>query len=412
MRCAIVEVVGSGGKGHPSATVTLEPFAADGLGDLIVVALNGARTHRRMIMREDAVVLGRGAAADMVIDAPSLSRRHAELRCGSAGVTLTDLGSSNGTFVGGRRLSKGRSVPLSIRQPARLGSVVVVVVREDDPAGVVPTGADAFFEPAFAHAHRDEVVLIVGEAGAGKRRAAATIHRNSVRRAKPLVFVDCERSAAAMERTLYGNQTACGVLDEASGGTIVLRTVDRFPRGALGLLHDLIERRRGSARILALSQLTSAAMSRLGRLDRSLIHQLSSRVLEVPPLRERMEELQPAAEAFLRAIADERGGPIPEVDPPVWARLQSHPWPGNFTELRSVLKAAVDRCGTDPLRVEHLTMLGAQQPVDGERERIERALRECAGNQTHAARMLGISRRTLLNRLDEYGIARPRKRSL
>src|SRR5262249_37987297 len=140
------------------------------------------------------------------------------------------------------------------------------------------------------------------------------------------------------------------------------------------------------------------------------------------PLRERRAEIQPLAEMFVAEFARNAAlSAAPTLSEEAVAALQRYSWPGNIRELRNAMERAVVLCGSGPLRAEHPAVergrafVPATAPEmapprgDGERARIEEALAQCGGSQVRAAKLLGISRRTLVNRLNQLDIARPRK---
>jgi len=186
-----------------------------------------------------------------------------------------------------------------------------------------------------------------------------------------------------------------------------------------------------------------------GGFRRDLYFRLNGITIPVPPLRERPSEIAPLAAHFLELAAKRANRPAPRMSSDVFPILTTHSWPGNIRELRNVMDRAVALCSGDLLRPAHvlldppmpastreppmvspqaMTPIGSQVTgfpplspdrmgrlmrldADTERKLIEEALEHAAGNQGKAAAILGISRRTLINRLDEYGIARPRKRT-
>ncbi|HTQ03930.1 MAG TPA: sigma 54-interacting transcriptional regulator [Polyangiaceae bacterium] len=204
-----------------------------------------------------------------------------------------------------------------------------------------------------------------------------------------------------------------------------------------------------------------------GRFREDLYYRLNGVSLVVPPLRERAEEIRPLAQAFVAECAKQAGRAVPRLSSGAFAVLERYAWPGNVRELRNVMERAVMLTQSDVIDLVHLPLerLGRTLPPgrsseqtlypkaatpsqgvpfsgpdtvpdvaavrpgaysfapgverstsarpdaeDGERERILRALEQCAGNQTHAARMLGVSRRTLISRIERYNLPRPRKR--
>ncbi|HEY5924960.1 MAG TPA: helix-turn-helix domain-containing protein, partial [Kofleriaceae bacterium] len=146
--------------------------------------------------------------------------------------------------------------------------------------------------------------------------------------------------------------------------------------------------------------------------------------LVIPPLRERPLEIRPLAQRFLQRAARRHELPVPNIVAEAEAWIASHAWPGNVRELRHVMERALLLAGSEPIDLTHLpttrrevTPPAAREvlpaaptgPVDSDRARTLDALDRCHGNQTRAARMLGIARSTLLKRLDLYNVPRPRK---
>jgi DNA-binding NtrC family response regulator len=189
-------------------------------------------------------------------------------------------------------------------------------------------------------------------------------------------------------------------------------------------------------RFLAATHKDLAAEVDAGRFRRDLYFRLAGATFTIPPLRERKDEVLPLAEQYVASASGPLGRHFVLADD-AKAWLAQHDWPGNIRELRNACERAVLLAPGSVIEKGHLTieepkrppgrfrspttpppgMLPSDMPTqvratvaELEKQRILEALDKCAGNQTRAAEMLGISRRTLINRLDEYGIARPRKR--
>jgi transcriptional regulator of acetoin/glycerol metabolism len=157
----------------------------------------------------------------------------------------------------------------------------------------------------------------------------------------------------------------------------------------------------------------AAAVER-GAFRRDLYFRLNGISIVVPPLRERTDEIAALAELFIGEACERfRRGRLPRLSEEALERLRAHAWPGNVRELRSALERAVLFCPGDLITTDHLPDFAGHTPgappAGGERDKLLEALSACAGNQTRAARLLGISRNTLLARLDRYGLPRPRK---
>jgi DNA-binding NtrC family response regulator len=152
-----------------------------------------------------------------------------------------------------------------------------------------------------------------------------------------------------------------------------------------------------------------------------LYYRLNGISLVIPPLRQRVGEIEELARRFVEESSQRaERDTVPTISPEAMSWLKSHNWPGNIRELQNALERAVLLCNGPEITLEHLPPMtggvstgktGDHRAIDPdpERQRILEALEKCAGNQTRAARLLGISRNTLLARLDAYGIARPRK---
>ncbi|MBI3178097.1 MAG: sigma-54-dependent Fis family transcriptional regulator [Deltaproteobacteria bacterium] len=262
-------------------------------------------------------------------------------------------------------------------------------------------------------------VLIEGESGTGKKTLAHSLHRRSQRAARPLFPFDCSVVTAD------GNGWAERTFASAGGGTVLLDRVDKLPLAAQTSLKRYIEdgEPRGAAmpRFVSTSERDLDAEVQPGRFRADLYYLLAGVTLKVPPLRLRRLEIPVLAQIYAARARARVGLPAPEITDQALDLMESHSWPGNIPELRNVMERAVLLAGDAPIDVAHLPVeqLRAHAPrvagdlrrdlADEEKLRIVAALAQCGGNQTRAAKLLGMPRRTLVSRLDEYGIARPRR---
>jgi two-component system response regulator AtoC len=285
----------------------------------------------------------------------------------------------------------------------------------------------------------DIPVLILGETGAGKEVLARTVHEWSRRAARPLVGINCAALTDSLFGSeLYGHERGAftgaveakpGLLETAPGGTVFLDEIGELSLAMQVKLLRVIETREvtrvGGVRprkldvrfIAATNRDLPAEVSR-GAFRSDLYYRLNGITLTVPPLRDRPRDIVPLARAFAAEQARAMGRPPPELSPAALDALAADGWPGNIRELRNVVQRAVVLCDATILR-EHLpdgfprpTPADAPPPAGApadERARILAALAACGGNQSRAARQLGISRKVLIARLDSYGVARPRK---
>ncbi|HEY2514967.1 MAG TPA: sigma-54 dependent transcriptional regulator [Polyangiaceae bacterium] len=302
-------------------------------------------------------------------------------------------------------------------------------------------------------------VLVLGETGVGKEVIGERIHRSSRRADGPLVKLNCASlTETVVESELFGHEKGAftgavtrrvGVFESADGGTLFLDELGELSlRTQAKLLRTLesgelvpvggCRARRVDVRIVGATHRDLEQLVAEGLFREDLYFRLGGAILRIPPLRQRTSEIVPLAESFADRAARRSGIPTPRLTQPACDRLLAHDWPGNVRELRLVMERAVilarggsvtpahlDFCGRRPaLRVlEPVSPACPEPPPSGElpiamrdqvktfeRERILAALQQTGGNQTRAACLLGISRRTLTNKLNRYGLERPRKR--
>jgi DNA-binding NtrC family response regulator len=410
---------------------------------------------------QGALSVGRGRSADVRIEHPSISRRHARLHVTTDDVTIEDLGSANGISVGANRLSPGTPARLPAGAVVGLGAAMLVLqsgtpeIEEEPPTVAGGIGATHSKDPAMERLNQlVELVsksmisvLLRGETGVGKEVMAIRIHELSTRSSQPLVKLNCAALPdALLESELFGyergaftgaNQSKTGLLEAGQGGTVFLDEVGDMPLATQAKLLRAIEARE----VLRLGALkprpidvrfvaaTNRDLEQLvggGQFRADLYFRLNGISIVIPPLRDRKKEIPEFVERLVRDACEKMGRVTLGVAPATLKKLEQHPWPGNIRELRNVIDRAVVLCADETIQPEHVILgdgsLGISAPpaprLDpatradpaAEREAILRALQRCNGNQTQAAGLLGISRRTLLYRLDSYGIPRPRKR--
>ena len=358
----------------------------------------------------------------------------------------------------GRRLAAGltgagvavASYPADGRHAGALVARACARLRGDDDAADddrdAPGALDEAMRRVYALAERAAAgtinVLILGETGAGKEVLARRIHRLSPRAGRPFVCVNCAAlSEALLESELFGHERGAftgaaqakpGLLETAPGGTVFLDEVGELPAALQAKLLRVIETKEivrvGSVRPRPIDVRFVAATNRdleaevaAGGFRRDLYFRLNGMTLTVPPLRERPGELRALCASFIADLAPSRR-PRPALTPEALRLLERYAWPGNVRELRNVIERALLLAPGREITEEHLPVGTLTAPVlpapappveeagaGGERARILEALAACAGNQSRAARRLGISRKVLIARLDEYGVVRPRK---
>ncbi|MEP6859017.1 MAG: sigma 54-interacting transcriptional regulator [Deltaproteobacteria bacterium] len=394
----------------------------------------------------DEITIGRAPECEVVIENSAFSRRHARL-CLAPELTIEDLSSRNGTRVRGQRLEPGRRLALAVGEAFQIGQFHFVVARARSNAALgtaseraaslrvtdpTPAAASSFVRELAASALS---ILVLGETGVGKEVLAQTIHDLSNRRGA-FVRANCAAMAPSLiESELFGHEKSAftgaserrvGLLEAAQGGTFFLDEVGDLPEAIQVKLLRAIEAREitrvGAVTPIALDVRFVAATNRdlaaeveAGRFRRDLFYRLDGVTLVIPPLREHRERIGPLALQFL---ASAKAGAPQALDAELFARLVAHDWPGNVRELKAVLERAVVLAGGGSVTVRHVAITAmtkpsataeAASPDANERQRIVDALEACAGNQTRAAKMLGISRATLVTKLGIHRIQRPRK---
>jgi DNA-binding NtrC family response regulator len=281
-------------------------------------------------------------------------------------------------------------------------------------------------------------VLILGETGVGKEVLAEAVHRSSPRRDAPYLRLNCAALTDSLfESELFGYKKGAftgavadkpGLLETADGGTVFLDEVGELSPAAqvklLRVLEDKKVLRVGALEARDVDVRFVAATNRDLENDpgfrTDLFYRIAGVTLAIPPLRSRPTEIPLLAEAFTaRAAADLGLARTPPISSEAMALLTGYSWPGNIRELRNVMERAVLLCTSDSITPAHLpvdkiTTSYTEPPRpapsgNDERSKILGALEQTGGNQTEAAKILGISRRTLAKRMETHRIPRPRK---
>jgi DNA-binding NtrC family response regulator len=420
------------------------PLRSAGRLVLTVVADAGAFTCA--LPAEGELAIGRARDCELFVDDAKLSRRHALVRVrAGAEVEIVDLGSSNGTRVRGERLEPNVPVRLRAGDAAALGTTMLVL-RETVASETIasPRAADfvglAELRPLLERIAASDInVLITGETGVGKEVVARAIHGLSPRAKEPLVCVNCAAlSATLLESELFGHERGAftgalaaktGLLEAAGRGTVFLDEIGEMPFDLQAKLLRVLEQREvvrvGAvharpifARFLAATNRDLEGEGTEKTFRRDLFFRLNGITVAVPPLRARRAEIEALARHFVGEACARASRAAPRIAPDVLTKLGLYDWPGNVRELKNSLERALVLCDRQ-LEVEHLpekVRLAGKAPslpaleTSDERARIVAALDECAGNQTQAARLLGMPLRTFVTRLDAFGIKRPRKR--
>lgn len=284
-------------------------------------------------------------------------------------------------------------------------------------------------------------VLITGQSGVGKEVFAATMHRRSARASGPMVKLNCGAFPANMiESEIFGYMKGAftgavaafpGMLSEAHGGTLFLDEVTELPIDLqtrfLRVLQEREFRPLGSTktqpadfRLIAACNVPPAQAVQDGRLRQDLYFRLKTFEIEIPPLRERREDIPKLTDTFMRRFSKQLAKPVPQLSADVLELLRSYPWPGNVRELQNAIEHALVLCDgpiltpqffpreiqrPDLMPAPSLAGSGPQTLGNMEREALLDALRRASGNKKRAAELLGIHRPTLYAKLKRFGIA-------
>jgi DNA-binding NtrC family response regulator len=289
-------------------------------------------------------------------------------------------------------------------------------------------------------------VLITGESGTGKELAARAIHSLSPRRSHPFVAINCAAMPdTLMESELFGHEKGAftgaverrqGCFELAQSGTLLLDEIGDMPATTqaklLRVLEDGRVRRLGGkteiqldVRVLASTNSPLDAHIKEGKFREDLYYRLNVFPIALPPLREHKEDIPVLSQAILEVLNKKHGAKVTELSPSVLDRFHSYDWPGNIRELRNVVERAVILAGEGTIDLNHLLpgFAGTPAPAplaseisanelripvgqtieQAERALIEMTLQYTKNNRTRTAEILGISQKTLFNKLKEYG---------
>jgi diguanylate cyclase (GGDEF)-like protein len=349
----------------------------------------------------------------------------------------------------GELLSRAQAALRAARIGGR-GDFLATPPEEPAPAQSDVVVGDPQMERVFALARRvadtSITVLICGETGVGKEVVAEAVHQASSRKRKRFVRLNCASiPETLLESELFGHERGAftgadrrkiGYFEAADGGTIFLDEIGEISAGLQAKLLRVLEEHKftrvgGTEEIEVDTRVVCATNRDLeddvhrGRFREDLFFRVSAFTIVVPPLRDRPGEIALLADRFLTQTARDLGVPQPLLSPDALALLSRYAWPGNVRELRNAIERAMVLQTSGVIEVEHMPdrlrdsgfpvgplaplHLGdgvdvREQIADIERGTIVAALEACDGNQTRAARKLGLSRRALIYKLEKYGL--------
>jgi DNA-binding NtrC family response regulator len=291
-------------------------------------------------------------------------------------------------------------------------------------------------------AQTDADILVEAESGTGKELLARFIHEASHRREKPFIAVNCAAVPEhLLESELFGHVRGAftgatvaksGKFELANDGTLLLDEIGEMPLELqpklLRVLQEREVERLGDTRtipvnirIIATTNVSLQGMVEQGRFRADLYYRLNVIPLSLPPLRERQDDIPVLGEYFAAKFAKQAGRPAPTLHPDFLNGLKQHAWPGNARELSNFIRRVVTMNSDNNIGPEHLapefsrppvvksfpvhSVLQAGTPIrELERQLLETTLQLTGGNRTHAAEMLGISLRTIRNKIREFGL--------
>ncbi len=398
------------------------------LRSLKILRLDGPDAGSAQTFTVPRITVGRSRACHMIVADPSVSALHFELRIRGETVELRDLQSTNGTHLGERRvfhieLHRGDrftagDVGFELLEAAEVEVPVSADDRFEELWGSSPVIREVFAQlDALASATMN--VLLTGETGTGKEVAARSLHQRS-KRAGALVVLDCANLAPhALEAGF----------DDA-GGTVLLDELSELPLDQQPRLLRMLDRRgarRGDGhalpsdvRVVASTRADLPKLVATQRFREDLYFRIAQAVVELPPLRERGEDIELLAAHFVAEQAGLGGGHPLDLADDARVALREHRWPGNVRELRNVIQRAVHVARGPRIRAADLALrdygnsMGLEEllalpyreaHMALDRYYLRRIMAETRGNITRAAERLGTSRRALrerLKRLDLY----------
>ena len=422
-----------------------------------LLSVSGPLIGKEFIVNSENFTLGSGANNDLVIDDVTVSRRHCEISLTTDGYCIRDLGSTNGTYVQGVKI---QGAFLGTGTEFQLGETRLVFCplqeRQEFKLSPSPSfgrlyGQSAAMRHVFYlaehYAQTDSTILIEGETGTGKEVLAEAIHKNSRRRDKPFIVIDCASLARELVASeLFGHAKGAftgaitdrtGAFEAAEGGTVFLDEIgDLAPELQPQLLRVLEKRevkrvgsnsvRRINVRILSATNRKLQHEVNEGRFREDLFFRLSILTIQIPPLRKRLDDVDVLAKRFLQEFLRQPNeeDPLPIAEQSI-RTLRRHSWPGNVRELRNVIEIAAlseqrpinlaaflyqnngsgSGHGLERINSERPFKILKQELIqEFEQTYIADLLRRCKGNVSQGAKQAGIERAYLQRLVRKYGM--------
>ncbi len=410
--------------------------------------VRAAGRERTVPVTASGVAVGKDPGCEVRLEDTWVSSRHLRIEPGAGTWIVRDLGSTNGTFIAGARVSRAE-LPFGV--PVRIGDAEVVLEPREAPEPIQPATFEGMIsrDPAMRQVFdlvervgaSEAAVAILGETGTGKELVARALHARSPRRDGPFIPVNCSAIAESLiESELFGHEKGAfsgaerlrkGAFEEADRGTIFLDEVGELPLDLQPKLLRVLElgevKRVGSSRpitvdvrIVAATHRDLRAQVRAGKFREDLYYRLCVVPITVPPLRRRRGDVRPLAEAFLDRASPR--GVLLHWAPGAMEKLEKYDWPGNVRQLRNVVQRALLFRGeglTVPASAVTFEDTRSSAPEGGdddvlyvrglsmeeiEREAIRLSLRRNEGKRSLVVKELGIAKSTVLKRIGQWGM--------
>jgi DNA-binding NtrC family response regulator len=414
----------------------------------------GASVTQAETVEQALAVLRSGRGADLIMVDVGLDIRELATRLESERihVPIVACGVTNNARAAVDAIHAGAKEYIPLPPDPDLIAAVLAAVADDTREMIYRDAAmEQVVKLAQQVAGSDASVLITGESGTGKEVLARFVHNRSQRAKKPFITVNCAAIPEnLLESELFGHEKGAftgalarriGKFEEATGGTLLLDEISEMdPRLQAKLLRAIQERvidRVGGTkpvpvdiRIIATSNRNLTEAVREGKFREDLLFRLNVVNLKIPPLRERPADIAELSTYFIRKYSEANGLPARQLSAEAKRALNLNRWPGNVRELENTLHRAVLLCAGPEIGLDGIVMpdgskldssrgtgaaahaaqaaeqvtrnLVGRTVAEVERDLILETLKHCLGNRTHAANILGISIRTLRNKLNEY----------
>lgn len=451
------------GKGEKPTNTIMIPSSSDGTKLLVrktkLLVISGPLQGSEFVIGKEDFTIGSGKQNDLSIDDSTVSKRHCEITVEENGYKITDLDSTNGTFVQGVRISSAFLNPGSEFQIGKTHIVFCPLMEERE---IPLSSCESFggmlgrsiamrriFHLAETYAPTDATVMITGETGTGKEIMAEEIHKHSRRSSRPFIVIDCAAMAKDLiESELFGhvkgaftgaNADREGAFEHADGGTVFLDEIgDLAPELQPKLLRVLEKReirrvgdnkvRKIDVRIICATNRRLAEEVNAGRFREDLYYRLSVVRIEIPPLRRRTDDIPLIAKRFITDLK----GPLAMKQvlhfDETMDILKRHDWPGNVRELRNLIEVAF-LAAKPPVDLSTFLGLGRFMPAtmkedneqfhadkpfkdaknelidDFERKYVKDLLERNDNNISQSARAAGIERTYLQRLMKKYDIS-------